>query len=279
MTENLVTTGGTEASHDDDYTVMGTTGYEVHASSAINLDRVRDAWLWDVDSFAPTGNTTGTHVLSNGIVLGVGTTRVTIAECDFGRAQYRGGGGNGYLFQLLGNDALVRDDTATNARHGFIINYAGSGNVFRDDTIHSSRLTDDSHRFLAHANLYDRLVLDSAWLSAVNRGTTSTGAGFTSTQHVFWGTHVELSHPTASGCAIESAQWGWGYLVGSSAASGTMARLCPMSFTNSYWASIDQGDPTDVVEGENMGDTLFPRSLHQTMLDMRCAREGIACSW
>jgi hypothetical protein len=279
MTENLTTIGGAEDTHDDDYTVMGTTGYEVHSSSAITLDRVRDAWIWDVDSFAPAGNTTGAHVLSNGIVLSTGATRVTLSQCDFGRAQYRGGGGNGYLFQLLGNDTLLRDDTATNARHGFIINYASSGNVFRDDAIHSSRLTDDSHRFLAHANLYDRMVLDVAWMSAVNRGTTSTGAGFTATQHVFWGTQMDAIHPTARGCAIESAQFGWGYLIGSSGVTGAMPMLCPMSFTNSYWASLDPGDPTDVVEGEGMAATLFPHSLHQAMLDLRCARDGIDCTW
>jgi hypothetical protein len=173
----------------------------------------------------------------------------------------------------------VRDSSATEARHGFIFNHAVSGSVFRDVTIHRSRLTDDAHRFLAHANLYDGVVLDSAWLSAVNRGTTSTGAGFTSTQHVFWRTRVEANHPTADACAIESAQFGWGYLIGSSAASGATAELCPRSFTNGYWASLDPGTPEDFVEGEGMGDTLHPTSLHQSQLDARCAREGIDCSW
>ena len=278
MTENLTTTGGTEDSHENDWMVAGTTGYEVHGSRAIELERVRDAWVWDVDSFAPTGNTTGAHLLSNGITLSPGSTRVTVGQCDLGRAEYRGGG-NGYLFPLLGNDALVRDCTATNARHGFIINNPSSGNVFRDDVIHTSRYTDDSHRFLAHANLYDRIDLDSGWLSAVNRGTTSTGAGFTATQQVFWGTHVTAFHPTARGCAIESAQWGYGYLIGSSGVHGAMPHLCPTSFTNSTWAALDQGAPSDVVEGEDMADTLTPHSLHQAMLDLRCARDGLTCTW
>ena len=77
------------------------------------------------------------------------------------------------------SEHLLRDSTATEARHGFIVNYAASGNVFRDVRIVRSRFADDSHRFLAHANLYDRVVLESGWLQAVNRGTTSTGAGFT----------------------------------------------------------------------------------------------------
>jgi hypothetical protein len=278
MVENRQTSGGTESSHDDDYTTTGTTGYEVHASRAVELERVHDAWIHDVDTFVPAGNATGAHVLSIGILLSPGSARVTIDGSDIGRPQYRGGGGNGYLFHLQGSDALVRSSSASDARHGFIFNQAVSGNVFRDVTIHRSRLTDDAHRFLAHANLYDGVILDSAWLSAVNRGTTSSGAGFTSTQHVFWATHVTVGHGTARGCAIESAQFGHGYLIGSSAESGETALLCPTSFSNGYWASLDQGAPAEWVEGEDLGATLWPRSLHEAQLALRCAREGISCT-
>lgn len=279
MTESPTSATRPDADHDDDYTVTGTAGYEVHASRAIELDRVHDAWIADVDSYTPPGNAGGYDVLSNGIVLSTGSTHVTVLDCDWGRTQYRGGGGNGYLFQLLGSDHILRGGSATEARHGYIINYAASGNVFRDVRIVRSRFSDDSHRFLAHANLYDRVVLESAWIQAVNRGTTSTGAGFTATQHVFWGTRVEVGHPTADDCAVESAQWGWGYLIGSSAAAGEMALLCPTSFTNGGWAALDQGAPEDWVEGEGLGATLFPGSLHQMQLDLRCARDGLPCSW
>ena len=114
----------------------------------------------------------------------------------------------------------------------------------------------------------------------MHRGTTSTGAGFTGSQHVFWNTHVIANHATARGCAVESAQWGNGYLIGSRAEAGATATLCPSSYSNGYWASLDQGAPTDTAEGEGMGDTLYPPSLYAAQLARRCAASGLTCpSW
>jgi hypothetical protein len=148
--------------------------------------------------------------------------------------------------------------------------------VFLRDTIHSSRLADDSHRFLAHANLYDNITLDGAWLQSVNRGSTSTGAGFTGTQHVFWNTRVQRNHPTARGVAIESAQFGHGYLLGSTAAAGQTAVLRAQSFTNSTWAALpQQGAPTDTIEAQDA--VLEPPSLYEAQRALRCTREGRTC--
>ncbi len=278
MTENVTTpSGGTEASRENDYTVEGTTGYQVHNNRAVVFDRMHDGWLFDVDTWRPPGNSSQTHLLSKGLVLSVSAAHVTIEGCDFANPQYRGGGGNGYLFEVLGGEHLFLRGSATGARHGYIINEAASGNVFREVEVINSRMSDDSHRFLAHANLYDRVRLDRGWLQAVNRGTTSTGAGFTATQHVFWGTHVVANHPTAQGAAVESAQWGWGYLIGSSADAGAQARLRADSFTNSTWRQLDQGAPEDWVEGVDAGASLHPFSLHAEQLRLRCQREARAC--
>lgn len=278
MVENLTTPGRTEPTSEDDYAMTGTTGYEVHASRAIELGAVHDAWLADVDSFAPVGNTrTGSHVLSMGILVEEGASRITLVDCDWARPQYRGGGGNGYLVHLQGHDVLIVDATTDRARHGFIYNHAASGNVILRGRTSNTRYSDDSHRFLAHANLYDQVELDRAWFQSVNRGETSSGAGFTATDHVWWRTHVIANHASADGCAIESAQWDWGYLIGSSAATGARARLCPRSFSNNTWSMLDQGAPTDFVEGEGEGATLWPPSLHGSMLASRCAREGRTC--
>lgn len=270
---------GTEASHDEDYNnVQGSIGYQTHASKAVNLDRAHDSWLYDVDSFMPSANeASGVHVLSNGIFIGMSAFRITVENCDFGRAQYRGGGGNGYLFHVQGNDNLFTNDTATNARHGFIFNQAVSGNVFYGGKLVSSRLSDDSHRFLAHANLYEGIELNGAWLQAVNRGTTSTGGGFTATEHVFWNLRVSKNHGSAQGCAVESAQFGWGYAIGSRADAGQQAKLCADSFSNNYWAGLDLGTPDDFMEGAGMGATLYPQSLYRHQLAARCTRKGIAC--
>ncbi len=226
-------------------------------------------------SFRPTGNATNVHVLSLGMQLAPHAFRVTVRDTELAFPQYRGDGGNGYLFSILGNDALLRDSRAEHARHGFIVNNGSSGVVFLRNTVTDSRYSDDSHRFLAHANLYDNVRLDRAWLQAVNRGSTSGGAGFTATQHVYWNTRVRANHATARGCAIESAQWGYGYLLGSVAETGATARLCPTSYSNSEWAALDQGSPADETESE--GRELFPASLYEAQLALRCARERIAC--
>jgi hypothetical protein len=272
-------TGSTDSATDNDYQVTGTPGYDVHASRAIDLDRVHDSWLYEVESFVPAENTaSGVHVLSNGIQLAQAAFRITVERCHMGRPQYRGGGGNGYLFHVMGSDNLFTDSSATAARHGFIINQAVSGNVFVRVTAKSSRYSDDSHRFLAQANLYDNVTLDQAFLQAVNRGSTSTGGGFTATSHVFWNTQVVRSHGSAQGCAVETAQWAHGYAIGSVAAEGQTAKLCPESFSNNYWKSLDSGEPADFVEGEHLGATLHPASLYDAQLALRCARESIACS-
>jgi hypothetical protein len=216
-------------------------------------------------------------VLSNGISLSSSAYQITIQQCDFGRPQYRGGGGNGYLFHVQGNDNLFIDSSTTNARHGFILNQAVSGNVFLRGLTKNSRLSDDSHRFLAHGNLYDAMTLDGSFLQAVNRGTTSTGGGFTATEHVFWATSVTKNHGSAQGCAVESAQWGVGYLIGSTASGTATAKLCPDSFSNGYWATLDTGAPDDFVEGQDIGATLWPASLYENQLERRCVRQGLSC--
>lgn len=276
MTSNTQTTVR-EPDDDEAYDgPAGTTPYEVHNASAINFGRVHNGWVCDVASFRPTRNSANVHVLSKGIVVSPHAARLTIARTTLGYPLYRGGGGNGYLFEIDGSDVLVRDSESTNARHGFVINNAASGVVFLRDTIRTSRLADDSHRFLAHANLYDNVALDSAWLQSVNRGSTSTGAGYTGTQHVFWNTRVTRNHPTARGVAIESAQFGHGYLLGSIAAAGQTATLRPQSFTNSGWAALPgQGAPTDTVESQ--GALLDPPSLYEAQRALRCMREGLSC--
>jgi hypothetical protein len=270
--------GGTESSHDDEYDTSGTAAYQVHASRFIDVGAAHDSWIHDVRSFAPSQNgDTGVHVLSNGIQLSHNAFRITVDSCQLGRPQYRGGGGNGYLFHVQGHDSLFVNDRATQARHGLIINHAASGNVFLRSTVDDSRLTDDSHRFLAQANLYDGIRLERGWLSAVNRGSTSSGAGFTATTHVFWNTEVLENHPSAKGCAIETAQLGWGYAIGTRAPDGQSPTICTKTVTNSYWASLDQGDPVDFAEGEGLGGTLSPPSLYDAQRARRCAVEGVAC--
>ena len=271
-----------EPNSDEDYrddANPNTVGYQAEGSIAVQFSRVVDGWLYDVDSFQPDANTSGAHYLSNGVLLHEYSARITVEKCDWGRPQYRGEGGNGYAFQLRGGESLVIDSTATEDRHGFTINFAASGNVIRRSRSTNTRLGNETHRFLAIANLYDQMTLDRSWLQSINRGRSSGGAGFTGTQNVFWNTDGTAPHPLLEGCLVESAQFGWGYLIGSSSASGVPHRLCPtVTYPSTYYAGLDPGDPADYVEGEGLGATLHPASLHAEQLLRRCIREGISCT-
>ena len=279
MREHPTSTSGTPGPLGDaadlGYSTPGTAAYAVHASAGLRFDGVTDAWIYNVETYAPTGNASGAHVLSNAMFLTQGTHRVTVEACRFQRPQYRGGGGNGYLFWNQGSDNLVRDVEAVNGRHNLIMAaLACSGNVWLRARSTNARYSDDSHAGLAQANLYDNVTLDRAWLQAVNRGATSSGAGFTATATVFWNTRVVALHtatrraPYADGVAVETAQFGWGYAIGSQGAGALATR----SYTNSYWSSLDPGAPTDWVEGEGRGGTLFPPSLYEEQRRRRWLR-------
>jgi hypothetical protein len=271
------TSASDETANDDDFTVAGTMGYDVHASMLVSFGVVRDSWMADVSTFAPEGNTTGAHMLSLGVSLGTGTFRLHIENTTMGRPQYRGGGGNGYAFALQGHDSLIVDSRSDQARHGFTVNNGVSGNVLLRLTMFQTRLANDTHRFLAHANLFDGIVLDNAWMQSVNRGTTSGGAGFTGTRLVFWNPIVKKNQTTAKGCAVESAQLGDGYLIGSRSVGSATAKLCPESFSNGAWKLLDAGAPVDFVEGEDQGDLLDPPSLYEAQKALRFARDGLPC--
>jgi hypothetical protein len=175
---------------------------------------------------------------------------------------------------------LFRDGRASDARHGIIVaSQAASGDVFLRMTAARSRYADDTHRQLAHALLWDATVLDGDWLQAVNRRSTSSGAGFTATESVFWNTRVVSVHRTTVnvsagfplGVAVESAQWGWGYVIGT---AGAATAVATRAYTNTYWSGGDVGDPRDWVEGAGRGVTLYPPSLYEAQLAARMARGG-----
>jgi hypothetical protein len=261
-----------------DWNVPGTTGYAVHSSAAIRLEGVHDAWIRSVTTFAAEGNASGAHVLSQGIVVSRTSSRVSMIDVHLGRPQYRGGGGNGYLFMVYGHDVLAVDGSATGGRHNLILSNAATGNVFLRMRSVDAYAADDTHKNLSVANLFDRTTLSSAWIQSVNRGSTSGGAGFTGTGLVAWGTHVERNHRSADGCAVETSQWAHGFAIGSSAAVDQSASLCARSFSNRYWSSLDDGAPVDFVEGEGLGERLVPVSLFNAMLSRACLADGEECA-
>ena len=245
---------------------------QVHA---IGLRGVKDSWVRDVHSFDPPfehggdeGFAPGAHLQSGGIRVD-DSKRVTIADCHMQRAQHRGGGGNGYLFDVRrSSEVLVRDCVGEHGRHNFIQNwgFGTSGCVFLRTTSRGGKAQlvqgseigsiglSEFHHSLAMANLIDDSTADDGW-GAVNRGDWSSGAGHTATENVFWRLRGKGQ--------LQSYQFGVGYVIGTGADLQVWTKLS---------ASTAKGTaPEDYREGLGLAQTLEPKSLYQAQLAARLA--------
>ena len=239
---------------DDLYDKPGTAAYDAHGSIALSLSFVENAWVRRVFTYAPKGNNPKNHLLSNALRLW-NTRLVTVADCDFKFPQYRGGGGNGYLYCLNAQDNLIRDCKAEGGRHNFDFGtMASSGNVILDCTSKDGDLASDFHMYLSLANLIDNLTCDGDFIEA--RALRPWGGpmhGVTTTQSVFWNTRglrYAAKHLGDSPALVYSHQFGDGYVIGTSGPASAV-------------------DSSDFVEGIGQGDSLQPRSLYLDQLRRR----------
>jgi hypothetical protein len=263
---------------EDDYLVRGTAGYDVHTASLIFVTRTRNGWIRNVHSYRPSDNAGDFHMLSNGIVVGHARS-ITIEGCDLARPQYRGGGGNGYMYRFHGQETLAKDCSSGYARHGFVFSHMqSSGNVLlrpfaQYSGFDSEGAGNDHHQYLSQSNLIDDATVDHDWFEARYR---ESGArvehGITGTQSVFWNT-TGLAYHRGVNYVVHSQQFGWGYVIGTQGAA----------------TAVDLGgqngaktDPVDHVEGIGGGATLVPVSLYEAQLAKRLGpREPtarVACS-
>ena len=236
-----------------------TAGYAMHRATAITLDSVENCWIRGVNSYRPVDNADNTHIQSHGIRL-FRSRHVTVEDCKWRYPQYRGEGGNGYLFTLYGNDCLIKNCEGQGARHNFSFGeMSASGNVLLNFSARDGRLPSDFHMFFSLANLIDNAVCDGDIVQGILRG---SGHGQTTTQSVFWNTEgrryqadyvyrgiLNKGHEFL----VESHQWGDGYVIGTRGP-----------------ASVVKSD--DFVEGEGQGDTLVPKSLYEDQLARRLGR-------
>lgn len=241
---------GTELA-EEDYRQAGNAAHDLHAASAIHLSFVENAWVRRVRSYAPAGNSPTVHLASNGVKLWR-SRLVTVSDCDFRFPQYKGGGGNGYLYTHNGQDNLVRDCHAEGARHNYDFGtMVASGNVILDCVAKDGRLASDFHMFLSLANLLDNVACDGDFLEA--RAFRPWGGnsvhGVTTTQSVFWNTKG-LRYSKERAVLVYSHQFGEGYVIGT---SGPAAKV----------------DSSDFVEGEGRGESIVPRSLYLDQLARR----------
>lgn len=240
-------------------TIDRTDALAMNQVAVFTFQGVKDAWVRDVHSVTLDG---GAHVQSAGVRVLL-SKRVTVTDSTIGRAQHRGSGGNGYLFELRqANEVLVRDCVGSDGRHNFIQNwgFGTSGCVFQRVTSRGGTVDgiiptvglSEFHHSLATANLIEDSTFDDGF-GIVNRGTESTGAGHTGTENVFWNVR--------GAGRLRSMQWGWGYVIGTQRLTVELRDL---------FGVADRGAaPVDFTEGLGAGATLTPASLYD---DQRARR-------
>jgi hypothetical protein len=243
---------------DDDYAVAGTAAFEVHNSHAIKMTNAENCWMKNVATYKPAANTLDVHVLSHSFRM-VQCRLITVDACDFMKPQYKGEGGNGYMYILESNDCLIKDSKATNARHSYSFRLASSnGNVIYNCLSKDPRLASDFHMWFSMANLFDNQICDKDFIEAVYRpygGTLEHGQ--TTTQSVIWNTNG-LNYQTGETAIVQSAQWGQGYVIGTRGAAPNVLR-----------PSGNNSEPIDHLEGQGRGTQQRPASLYIDQLNRR----------
>ncbi len=259
---------------EEDYKTSGTPAYNAHASYLVVFERVRNGWMRDVESYKPASNSSGAHLLSNGLLLS-NTRGVTVERCHFQRAQYGGGGGNGYMYRLSGQENLLKDSKATFARHGFVLSQMGaSGNVFLNcydkdggkqtglsGSMNTSGRGSDHHMHFSHSNLFDNCTAENSNFQAAYRPYGSDPKhNLTAAHSVYWRTR---GLGTQDPWVIHTQQSRYGYAIGT---WGTVTAV-KTSGTNS--SSEPKTSPVDHTEGIGTGDGLYPQSLYADQLSKR----------
>lgn len=244
---------------DLDYNTPGTAAYEVHNSRFINMSHCANSWIRNVHTYKPAANSGDYHTVSNAILLYC-AQNCTVEDCVVEKPQYEGGGGNGYGYTLGSGDCLLVSNDANHTRHNYSFGSMWcTGNVITSCTSRNARLSADFHKHLSAANLLDSMRMSDDWLQAMYRpwGTAPTLHGQTTSESVFWNSWGEGS----KGKVVESRQWGWGYVIGT---SGSESRV--------ELGTADNTAPEDFLEGQGLGAMLEPQSLYLDQLARRIAR-------
>lgn len=242
--------------------------YAIHGTHLITYRNTLNCWMRNVKSFRPSGNIYDVHMLSNAFKL-IESKNVTVENCYFAKPQYRGGGGNGYMFIIESNDCLITNCTGERARHHFSFkSMCTSGNVVHKCKGIESRLSVDYHMYMSAVNLIDSYTSDGDYIEAIFRdGGDISGIlhGYTTTESVIWNTKGVKAH--WRNFLIDSRQYGNGYVIGTSGIMNTVITT-PVSNTDPA-ATLYNTSPEDWVEGVGVGATLEPQSLYEDQLARR----------
>ncbi|MGB0372303.1 MAG: discoidin domain-containing protein [Opitutales bacterium] len=242
---------------ESDYQIEDTGAYDAHAAYLITITRAINCWVRRVESYQPADNTLTVHTLSGGIEL-EDSRDLTLSDLHFKHPQYRGGGGNGYMFRIQTNECLIKGSSATSARHGFVFALMiSSGNVIHNSTEIGEGNNSDHHMHFSHSNLVDTCTGDNTFFEARYRPFGSEpNHNLTSAHSIFW--NLEGLNGRRKQKIVWTEQSRYGYAIG----------------TRGKRTTVDVGDnpktlPLDHVEGEGLGDTLEPFSLYLDQVERR----------
>ncbi|MEX0988518.1 MAG: glycosyl hydrolase, partial [Bacteroidales bacterium] len=251
---------------EEDYNTIGTGAYDVHASHVMQFKYATDCWVKNVHTYKPEENTNDIHVLSNCLVMNM-CRNITVDSCDFQKPQYEGGGGNGYMFTLNGNDCLVKNSRANDSRHNYDFKLPHSnGNVLLNCRGENSKYSSDFHMYLSMANLIDGFTVNGDYLECNFRPYGGDVIhGYPSTQSVFYNTYGEAYH-TSKTYIVDSRQFGWGMITGT---SGPADQVKTTPVSGSQGGYTYDTSPEDYVEGVGRGADLRPVSLYLDQLERR----------
>jgi hypothetical protein len=249
--------------------------WKTNQVAIIELADAKACWVKGVSSYAAkVKGSEQTHLQSCGIRVR-NAKNITIADCAMFDPAHRGGGGNGYLFEIRSsNEILTRDCVAMRGRHNFIQNwdFGTSGCVWlrihsdQGEAFFSQKIPigypamSEYHHALSMANLVDCSRIDDGW-NAYNRRNESSGAGHTATQCVIWNA---LGKGT-----IRSYQYGWGYVIGTGPSIET--------FTATDTVRATGTKPEDFSEGLTRGAFLKPQSLYEDQRKRRLGKRWGSC--
>ncbi len=259
---------------DDDFGNSAKSAYKTHHASVIKMEHAQDCWVKNVSTFSPPGNSANVHILSNGVLLEQ-CRLITIDSCNFKNPQYKGEGGNGYMFTLNSNDCLIKNSVATNARHSFSFKLATSnGNVIHKCEGNNPRLGADFHQLFSVTNLFDNYTCNGDYIDAQYRPYPLGSPylhGQTTTQSVIWNTNGIKYNPDQDRnltfkSIVRSGQFGNGYVIGSQGLSNRVGILATeLSFSGLTYNTL----PADHLEGEGTGANLRPLSLYSDQVSRR----------
>lgn len=251
---------------EEDYATPGTGAYDVHASHVMQFKYAMDCWVKNVHTYRPEVNTADVHVLSNCLVMNM-CRNITVDSCDFQKPRYEGGGGNGYMYTLNGNDCLVQNSRANHSRHNYDFKFPHSnGNVILNCRGANSKYSSDFHMYLSMANLIDGFIVDGDYLESTFRPYGGTVIhGYPSTQSVFYNTYG-VSYHSNKDYIIDSRQFDWGIVTGTSGPADQVKTTPVTGTQNGYSFNTS---PEDYVEGVGKGAGLRPVSLYRDQLERR----------